>query len=134
MKPLAALLLLSLFFGCDSNSEVVPIPFAEADVPPTPVDGWEAVVTAFPEMARRAGIQGMVRTSFVVGRDGVVSQLRCAETTNQMLCDAAVSAIDEATWTAGREAGKAVAVEAEACHQFEIVDDEGYTSTGWCGG
>ena len=74
----------------------------------------------------------MVRTRFVVWRDGSVSRVQCAESTNDMLCEAAVVAIEEALWTAGREAGEEVAVEAEACHHFEIVNEEGRTSVGWC--
>lgn len=145
MKPLLVSAALLVLVGCAPPPDLAParqarpvpqgpiLAFAEADVPPAPVGGWGYVRMEFPEMARRASVEGVVRTRFVVGPDGFASRVQCVETPNEMLCDAAINAIEEALWTAGREAGEEVAVEAEACHRFEILYDEPRTSTGWCG-
>ncbi|MEM8556409.1 MAG: energy transducer TonB [Bacteroidota bacterium] len=48
----------------------------EMDVQPEPVAGWKAVAdeAQYPEMARRAGIEGVVVANFIVDCNGIVQQ------------------------------------------------------------
>ncbi|MEM6325571.1 MAG: energy transducer TonB [Bacteroidota bacterium] len=64
----------------------------------------------YPEMARRAGVEGKVFIQFVVDEQGRVSQAVCARSPNEMLCDAAIAAVQESQFRPGMQRGRPVKV------------------------
>ncbi|OZC02520.1 energy transducer TonB [Rubricoccus marinus] len=73
------------------------------------LEGLQRRVT-YPEMARRAGVEGKVFVQFVVDERGMVSQATAVRCPNQLLCDEAVKAVQESTFKPGMQRGRPVKV------------------------
>lgn len=131
MSRLALLIAVVLVGGCDSAEPPVPVPYAEADEKPVPVEGWDAVGAAagYPEFASRAGIEGEVVVGFVVTEAGETDLDRVLVSPNDLLSEAAVRAVEAAAFVPGREAGVVVSVAAAACVRFRLGEP---TTAGFC--
>ena len=64
----------------------------------------------YPEMARRAGVEGKVFVQFVVDERGQVSGATCVRSPNDLLCDAAIKAVQESQFQPGMQRGRPVKV------------------------
>lgn len=62
----------------------------------------------YPDMARRAGIEGKVQVAALIGKDGRVVEIRIIETDNNILNDAAVKAVRETPFTPAIQNGNPV--------------------------
>jgi len=92
----------------DSNVEITPtMVFSELEAPPPAVDTTvydyavveikpqlkKTVTPKYPELARKAGIEGMVYVLAIVGPDGKVKSATVAKSDNPIFNDAAVEAV-----------------------------------------
>lgn len=79
---------------------------------PEPVGGMEAIYDAleYPEMARRAGIEGLVTVQFVVDENGNISDMQVLRGIGGGTDQAAFDAIQSVEWNPGRQRGVAVPV------------------------
>jgi protein TonB len=92
----------------DSNVEITPTTvFSELEAPPPAVDTTvydyavveikpqlkKTVTPKYPELARKAGIEGMVYVLAIVGPDGKVRSATVAKSDNPIFNDAAVEAV-----------------------------------------
>lgn len=77
-----------------------------------PIGGIAAIQqrVRYPEMARRAGIEGTVFVQFVVNEDGSVQDLVCVRDPGGGTCEAAIEAIRQTQFRPGRQRGRPVRV------------------------
>ncbi|MBN1480765.1 TonB family protein [candidate division KSB1 bacterium] len=83
------------------------------DEPPLPVGGWSAVQKhlVYPEIARKAGVEGVVTVSAHIDAHGNVIETKIEKSLGDNGCDeAAITAIKKAKWTPAKQRGKPVAV------------------------
>ena len=73
------------------------------------IDGLQARA-AYPEAARRAGIEGKVFVQFVVTASGRVQRATCVRSPDDRLCDAAVRAVEASRFEPGTQRGRPVDV------------------------
>jgi protein TonB len=64
----------------------------------------------YPELARRAGIQGKVYVRVLVGTDGKPKRYIVEHSDNELLTEAAVKAVMSATFTPAIQNGQPIAV------------------------
>ncbi|MEM1056836.1 MAG: energy transducer TonB [Bacteroidota bacterium] len=74
----------------------------------------------YPEMARRAGVEGTVYVQFVVDEQGRVTDAVCARTPNQMLCESSVEAVQKAEFRPGMQRGRPVKVRFTVPVRFKL--------------
>ena len=94
----------------DPSTEEVFVAYDEA---PQPVGGWAAVQKnlVYPELARKAGVEGRVTVSVHIDTEGNVVETKIEKSLGDNGCDeAAVAAIKSAKWTPAKQRGKSVAV------------------------
>lgn len=87
--------------------------FVKHDTPPKPVGGYAAIQQnlAYPEIARRAGIEGRVMVWAKIGTDGNVQITRIKQSLGPNGCDeAAVNAIKAVMWKPAEKDGDPVDV------------------------
>lgn len=79
---------------------------------PTLIGGIEGLQrrVVYPELARRAGIDGDVIVQFVVDKQGRVVEPVCLRTPGGGLCEAALDAVRASAFTPGKQRGKPVLV------------------------
>ncbi len=79
---------------------------------PYPLGGLDAIYSnlRYPEIARRAGIEGVVIIQFVVDEHGNVSQFNVLRDIGGGTANAAIEAIQQTEWAPGRQRGRAVPV------------------------
>lgn len=66
----------------------------------------------YPQQAKEQGVTGRVFVSFVVERDGSISNIKSVKCPNQLLCDEAVRVVQSMPrWKPGRQRGKRVRVQ-----------------------
>ena len=85
--------------------------FVECDIAPVPVGGYEAITKhlKYPELARKAGIQGRVLLAVKLDRDGDVINTRIKESLGPNGCDeAAINAIKAVKWKPAMKNNKPV--------------------------
>ena len=87
-------------------------PFVAVEEPPVLIDGLAGLQrrVTYPEMARRADIEGTVHIQFVVERDGSVTDLTVLRSPNPMLSEAALEAVAASRFIPGMQRGRAVRV------------------------
>ena len=104
----------------DASGEV----FEVVEQKPELLGGLEGLMgrIVYPEMARRAGIEGKVFVQFVVDESGYVTDATAVMCPNQLLCDAAVSAVRESRFTPGRHRGVPVKVRFTIPIDFKLRD------------
>ncbi|MEM1054309.1 MAG: energy transducer TonB [Bacteroidota bacterium] len=79
----------------------------------------------YPEMARRAGIEGTVYVQFVVDEQGEVTEAVCVRTPHEMLCDAALVAVETSRFRPGIQRGRPVKVRFTLPIRFRLTDGSG---------
>lgn len=87
--------------------------FVAYDQPPTPKGGFGAIqrVLKYPEIARKAGIEGRVIVQVLVSEKGVVERTRIIQSLGHTGCDeAAVNAIKKVRWNPALQRDKPVRV------------------------
>ena len=79
---------------------------------PYPIGGLDVIYEnlEYPEIARRAGIEGIVVIQFVVDQTGQVSDFNIIRDIGGGAGDAAINAIRQTQWEPGRQRGRAVPV------------------------
>ncbi len=79
---------------------------------PYPLGGLDAIYNNlnYPEIARRAGIEGVVVIQFVVDENGNVSDFTVLRDIGGGTANAAIEAIQSTEWAPGRQRGRAVPV------------------------
>jgi protein TonB len=93
-------------------------PFMYVEVTPTFKGGgiekfrdWVQKRTVYPQIAQDNGIQGKVLLTFIVERDGSVSNVRVIKSVDKLLDDEAVKAIESSPkWSPGLQRGRPVRV------------------------
>jgi len=108
----------------DSNVEIAPTTvFSELEAPPPAVDTTvydyavveikpqlkKTVTPKYPELARKAGIEGMVYVLAIVGPDGKVRSATVAKSDNPIFNDAAVEAVMQFEFSPAIQQDKPVA-------------------------
>jgi protein TonB len=102
----------------DPNGEGGDEPFIIVEVPPTFRGGnldkfrdWVQKRVVYPQEAQDKGIQGRVYLTFVVERDGTVTNVRIAQSPDKLLSDEAEKAIQSSPkWSPGLQRGQPVRV------------------------
>lgn len=115
---LAALALAAPFaLAQDAPADTSDVLDGPVETPPVLIGGLDGLMERleYPEMARRAGIEGRVFVQFIVDEEGRVSQAECRQLTDQpppnaLLCEAAIDAVMASRFTPGTQGGHAVKV------------------------
>jgi TonB family protein len=96
-----------------------------AEVQPVLEGGLEALErnVAYPEAARRAGVEGRVIVQFVVDEEGRVVDPVAVRSPSPMLSEAALAAVRLAEFTPGLDAGEPVKVRFSLPVTFRLRDD-----------
>ena len=76
----------------------------------------------YPEIARQAGLEGLVVIQVIVNPEGVPTQPNVARSAGSVLDDAAVKAVMKLRFIAGRQRGKAVRVRVAIPIRFRLRD------------
>ncbi len=89
---------------------------------PEPQGGLEQIYRnlRYPEIARRAGIEGVVVVQFVVDAQGNVQNPRILRGIGGGCDEAAIEAIQATTWNPGRQRGRPVAVQFQVPIRFQL--------------
>ncbi len=93
--------------------DVVALGFVRYDTPPKPIGGFEAIQRnlRYPEIARKAGIEGRVVLYVHVNEDGRVAETRVLKSLGEAGCDeAAMAAVKSVRWKPATRDGKPVKV------------------------
>jgi TonB family protein len=88
------------------------VEFVPHDEPPAPIGGYKAIQTKlrYPEIARKAGIEGQVIIWAQIGEDGNVKQTTAWKSLGPNGCDeAAMNAIEAIKWKPAEKDGKPLA-------------------------
>ncbi|WP_118841007.1 M56 family metallopeptidase [Salinibacter ruber] len=94
------------------------------DDPPELEGGMKALQQSveYPEVAREAGLEGRVIVQFVVDEEGTVTNLRVAQGVDKVLDEAAIEAVEEQTFTPGRQDGEPRKVQMSLPVTFRLDD------------
>lgn len=89
---------------------------------PSPEGGLQQIYNnlRYPEIARRAGIEGVVVVQFVVDAQGNVQNPRILRGIGGGCDEAAIAAIEATKWTPGRQRGRPVAVQFQVPIRFQL--------------
>ena len=115
-KTLAALCVAVVAIGPPASAQATLPPEPEvyevADVQPELIGGLGALQSAvvYPEFARRAGVEGTVVVQFVVDERGNVVDPVVVRSPNDLLSEAALTAVRKARFTPGQQRGRPVKV------------------------
>ena len=93
----------------DENANI----FVAFDTPPEPIGGFRAIQSKlkYPDIARKAGIEGRVIVNVLVGTDGTVKDTKILRSLGHTGCDeAAVDAIKAIRWRPAKQRDRAVQV------------------------
>ncbi|MBB4090650.1 M56 family metallopeptidase [Salinibacter ruber] len=94
------------------------------DDPPELEGGMKALQQSveYPEVAREAGLEGRVIVQFVVDEEGTVTNLRVTQGVEEVLDEAAIEAVEEQTFTPGRQDGEPRKVQMSLPVTFRLDD------------
>ncbi|MCS4037044.1 M56 family metallopeptidase [Salinibacter ruber] len=94
------------------------------DDPPELVGGMKALQQSveYPEVAREAGLEGRVIVQFVVDEEETVTNLRVTQGVDKVLDEAAIEAVEEQTFTPGRQDGEPRKVQMSLPVTFRLDD------------
>jgi TonB family protein len=87
--------------------------FVAYDEPPSPIGGFVAIQKNlhYPEIARKAGVEGRIILNVLVDVNGEVKETKILKTLGDNGCDeAAIKAIKSVKWTPAKNRGESVAV------------------------
>jgi protein TonB len=109
-----------LLAGEPAAQETAPLHYSEVDFRAEPADGFEKLEgrTRYPELARRAGIQGTVQTEFFVDERGFVADPVCVNDPGGQTCEEALRALRDTYFRLAEVEGKPVA--AQECYEFHF--------------
>lgn len=104
--------------------------FEDAETMPQPVGGMEAIQqqVQYPDIAKRAGIEGRVIVQFVVDAEGHVREPEVVRGLGAGLDEAAVAALESTEWKAGEQNGEPVHVRMAFPVTFQLSDAEGVSN------
>jgi len=104
--------------------------FTVVEEMPAPVGGMAAVQqrVQYPDVAKRAGIEGRVVVQFVVDTDGTPRNLQVVRGIGGGADEEALRVIQETTFTPGMQRGQAVPVRLSWPITFRLPENEGTTS------
>jgi len=144
LASLIALAILPLSWQCSEQPEQTldspsapppalekPATFVPYDTPPEPVGGFAALARnlRYPEIARKAGIEGKVLVRATISADGSVSNTTVVESLGEAGCDeAAIEAIKSVDWKPAQKDGTPVSVEITVPFQFKLNGNKGKAS------
>lgn len=126
VSMIAVVLMVGLTY-CDSSSDDTSITPSESlnkatDAKPTIVGGTAAIAEKvhYPEIAKRAGIEGKVLVKAVLDTDGSVLSTEVIKSVGSGCDEAAVKAITETKFTPGYKDGEAVRTEVTIPVMFKL--------------
>ena len=97
--------------------------FVAYDTPPAPIGGFAAIQKnlKYPEVARKAGIEGTVFIEAVIDENGDVTSTKIIKSMGNNGCDqAAQNAIEAVKWEPARQDGKPVKVRISIPIKFRL--------------
>ncbi|NNF59574.1 MAG: energy transducer TonB, partial [Rhodothermaceae bacterium] len=108
----------------EPEPEPEPEIFEVVENMPEPIGGIAAIQSniQYPEMARRAGIEGRVFVQFVVDEQGRPSEIRVVRGIGGGCDEAAVEAVRQARFTPGRQRGRPVKVRMSLPVTFRLTN------------
>jgi TonB family protein len=122
-KPVAVWVAVPVVFKLKEDNPSVP-KFVEYDKPPTPKGGFEAIQKhlKYPEIARKAGIEGTVMVELLIDENGNIGYTKILESLgSDNGCDeAAIHALKSCIWLPAQKDGKSVAVSIKVPVQFKL--------------
>lgn len=83
--------------------------FVSVEVEPAPVKDIQSLVN-YPEIAKRAGIEGKVTYAALIGKDGRVEKIEIVKSDNDFFANATKEAVMKAKFTPARQNGEPVKV------------------------
>jgi TonB family protein len=114
--PVAAVAVVLL--GCGPQPQTTPV--ASNEVPPR---AESLVQPAYPEEARRAGMEGTSIVDVTVGANGVMTRCSIAVSSgNAALDEAALQAVHVSKFAPGTKAGKPVKMKIKVPFRFKLAD------------
>jgi TonB family protein len=122
-----------LLLACGSQPATTP---TATEVPPK---AESLVQPAYPEEARKAGIEGTAVVEVTIGTDGTVLGCSLATSSGNVLMDAAaVAAAQASKFAPGTKGGKPVATKVRVPIRFKLADKQssrldGQDVRGWAG-
>lgn len=123
----ASLIIVLFTFINNNNTLAAPPPqedpyAAFAEVMPEPVGGIAAIAKkiSYPEMARRNGIEGKVYVLVMVNEKGGVDEVKVIRGIGAGCDEAAVKAVKESKFVAGKNKGAAVKVKLSLPISFKL--------------
>lgn len=95
--------------GLMGGEDYLPGPdeFVAFDVPPNPIS---SALTQYPEMAKKAGIEGMVVLHMLIDRKGDVRDVKLIEGLGAGLDESAIESASKGKWAPATNKGNPVAV------------------------
>ena len=123
MEKIKFTLLTSLFMLLTlSISAQDPGYLAFADEMPTPVGGLPAIYSLieYPEMAKRAGVEGKVYVLAFINEDGGVDDVKIIKGIGAGCDEATIEAVKKSKFTPGKSAGKISKVKLSLQIQFKL--------------
>ncbi|MBI5726731.1 MAG: energy transducer TonB [Ignavibacteriales bacterium] len=102
--------------------------YVNADVMPEPVGGMESVAAkiVYPELAKRAGIEGKVFVSFVVNEKGKVESPSILKSDNDIFNATALETVTSIAFKPGKVKGKPVKVKVVFPIAYKLADKDKY--------
>jgi protein TonB len=106
------------------EEEEEPEIFVVVEQMPEIIGGIEALyaVLEYPELARKAGIDGLVVVQFVIEKDGTPTQLTVMKSASEILDAEAVRAVSQLRFKPGLQRGKPVRVKFAMPVRFSLRD------------
>lgn len=106
----------------EAEEDVTPEIFVAVEEMPTIVGGVQRLyeVIKYPDMARQAGLEGMVVVQFVVTPEGMPTHPEILRSAGGVLDEAAIEAIMQLTFTPGRQRQRPVSVRFSIPVRFRI--------------
>ena len=114
----------------DSDLKAPPPPpiqegvtYIDYDEPPKPVDGFASIRKnlVYPEIARKAGIEGRVKVHTYINKNGKVTETKIAQSLGPNGCDeAAMQAIKSVSWIPAKKDNKDIGVWIEVPIDFHL--------------
>jgi periplasmic protein TonB len=91
---------------------------------PELIGGLESVqrLVRYPEMARRAGIEGVVFVQFIVHEEGHITDAVCVRDPGGGTCEAAIEAVRQARFKPGLQRGRPVKVRYSMPIRFRLTE------------
>ncbi len=102
----------------EAPEEVIGFVFVEDQ--PELIGGLASLRPEYPELARRANIEGTAFVQFVVRKDGAVRDAVCTRDPGGGLCEAALAAVRTARFTPGAQRGRPVPVRMTLPVRFKL--------------